>query len=107
MADTRQDTVIDGLKKLFPNIAQLQLSSDAQQHMQFIQGLMSAVQKYLVGDAQNAAGGAPGAGPGGPPPGAPGPLGSPGGMGAPGGMTPAAAGGGMAAPNSVAPGGGA
>lgn len=113
MADTRQDTVVDGLKKLFPTIAQLQLASDAQQHMPFIQGLMGALQKYIVQDAQKAAQGAQQAAQGaaGAPGGAPGPMGGPPGMGGPAGgppsMTPPMAGGPMAAPNQVAPGGGA
>lgn len=116
MADTRQDNVIDGLKKVFTTIAQLQLSPDAQQHQQVITGLMTAIQKYIVMDAQKAAagqagmaGGSPGGppgmgGPGGPSPMGGAPGGAPGGMpGAPGGgpMTPTAAG----SPLQVAPGG--
>lgn len=121
MADTRQDTVVDGLKKLFPQIAQLQLASDASQHMDVIQGLQQAIQQYIQLDAQKAAqgqqqmaaqaaqgaaaGGPPGMGSGGPP-GMGG--GAPGGMGqSP--MTPGQAGSPMQAPGSplsIAPGGG-
>lgn len=41
------DSVSDGLKKLFPQIAQLKLLPDAAQHMQFITTMEGAVMQYL------------------------------------------------------------
>lgn len=88
MPDPSQDSVLNGVKKLYPQIAQLQLARDAQQPQngQFIQALMQMCQQF-VGQAMSQAaqipGGPPGAGspqPGGPPPGA---MGGPG-MGSPG-----------------------
>lgn len=38
--------VLDGLKTVFTDVAQLQLSPDAAQHMQFLQGLQQAIVKY-------------------------------------------------------------
>jgi hypothetical protein len=84
--------VLDGLKQIYPEIASLQLAPDAPQHMQFLQGLTQAVQKYLQQATQQKAQqaaqmqqaqmqgainpqmGGPGGGgaPGGPPPGGPG-----------------------------------
>lgn len=95
-------TVLDGLRKEFSNIAQLKLSPDAQQHGQFIDGLMAAIQQYIGQTAQATIGGGAGQ-PGGQPGQAPqSPLGG-GGAGGPMG-TPMAAG--AVAPNQIGPGGG-
>lgn len=47
--------VLDGLKGVYQQIASLQLSPDAQQHMQFLQGLQQAIQRYLQQQAQQKA----------------------------------------------------
>lgn len=107
-------TVVDGLKKEFANIAQLQLLPDAGPHQQFLQGLMAGMQKYIVQDAAKAANITPGQPSGGAQQGQQGPggiggLAAPGAPGSPS-MTPGQAGGGTPAPGGPpglgAPGGG-
>lgn len=78
-----QDTVIGGLKKLFPTVSQLLLAPDANQHKQFIDGLMNGIRAYISAQAQSTVGGggqgAPGGAPNGsPPPGQPQPSPQPG-----------------------------
>jgi hypothetical protein len=72
-------TVVDGLKTVHADIANLLIMPDSAQHMQFLTGLMGQVQKYIqqqgtqaAGMAMQGAGGAagqpmPGGPPGGPP----------------------------------------
>lgn len=110
--------VMDGLKKLYTDIAGLQLLPDAGQHAQFLQGAQQAIQTYLgqqaakaaqqsqmvaqqaAGQAsQQAQGAAQGGMPGGMPPGAAGGGGMAGG--------PPNAAGPPPPPASIAPGGGA
>jgi hypothetical protein len=98
--------VVDALTNTYTDIAKMMLLPDAQQHMQFLQGLQQGVMKYIQMQAnasmQNPPGGAmagmggPGGGMGAPPGmGGPPPMGgNPGGPGAPPAM-------------SIAPGGGA
>lgn len=82
MADVAQDTVIGGLKKLFPTISNLLLSPDANQHKQFIDGLMNGIRTYISSQAQSTiqGGGGQGGGPAGAqsaPPAGPPPAGQP------------------------------
>lgn len=99
MADTKQDSATEALKKVYVNLAQAKLAPDAHGPAgQFIDALMNAIQKFIQMQATSTIGspgmGAAGmgGGPGGPPggPGAGGPQ-----MGPPPG------------PNQIAPGGGA
>lgn len=41
------ESVLDGLKGIYTDIAQLQLASDAGQHAPFLQALMQGIQQYL------------------------------------------------------------
>jgi len=41
------ESVLDGLKGIYTDIAQLQLASDAGQHAPFLQALMQGIQRYL------------------------------------------------------------
>lgn len=75
MADTRQDTVIDGLRKVYVQLGNVKLAPDANQmqNAKFLDGLMTAIQQFIIaaGQATIGAGAAP-AGPvsggmGGPP----------------------------------------
>lgn len=109
MAVGEQRGVSDALRKMYQDVASMQLLPDAPNHAPFLSGLMQAIQKYLQTQAAGSANlgtpggaqagmGGPGGGMGGMPPGGMG-----GGMG--GGMNP----GGPSAPPgmSIAPGGGA
>lgn len=99
MAVGEQRGVSDGLRKIYVDIAALQLLPDAPNHEPFLRGLMQAVQQYLQMQASATAQlGAPGGGMGGM-------GGVGGGMGAPMGGNP----GGAGAPPAMmnAPGGGA
>ena len=87
-----QKGVMDALQNVFTDIAKMQLLPDAQQHMQFLQGLQTGIMNYLRMQA-NATLQAPG--------GAMGGMGGPGG--GVGGMPP---GGGAPPPMANAPGGG-
>jgi hypothetical protein len=75
------NTVLEGLSQTMGQLASLSVLPDAQPHVQFLNALMSEIQKYLhkpqvggqaLGPAGPPGGGPPGAGPtpGGPPPGA-------------------------------------
>ena len=46
-------SVIDGLKAVYPEIAGLALAPDAAQHMQFIGSLQQAIQRYVAGQEQH------------------------------------------------------
>jgi hypothetical protein len=99
----QQKGVVDQLTNTYTDISKMMLAPDAQQHMQFLQGLQQAVMKYLQMQAQAstqappggamAGMGGPGGGMGAMPPGGP-QAANPGGPGAPPGMR-------------IAPGGGA
>jgi hypothetical protein len=43
----KEEGVLEGLKSLLPDIANLQTAPDAAQHMQFLQGLQQALVKYI------------------------------------------------------------
>ena len=100
-----QKGVVEQLTNTYTDISKMMLAPDAQQHMQFLQGLQQGLMKYIQMQAhastQNPPGGAqagmggPGGGMGAPPGmGGPPPGGNPGGPGAPPGMTNAPGGGG-------------
>jgi hypothetical protein len=87
-----QQTVVDGLKSLYTDVAGLMLLPDSAQHQQFLTTLMSSIQGYvqkqgMAAVGQPMPGGPPGAPPGGPPgggpPGGPTPPGMPSGSGGP------------------------
>lgn len=97
MADTKQDSAVEALKKVHAALAQAKLAPDSQGPAgQFIDAMMGAIQKFVQQQAVSTigAGGPPGAAPGGQPGGSP-MMGSPSPMGPPPG------------PNQIAPGGGA
>jgi hypothetical protein len=86
--------VMDGLRRLYTQIAALQLLPDAAAHMNFLMQLQAGVMKYIQMQAQSTIGG--------------GQVGGPAGMGAPPGGPPGAANGAGAMPGQqIAPGGGA
>jgi hypothetical protein len=77
-----QQTAIDGLKKVYTELAGLMLLPDSAQHMQFLTGIQQGIQKYVMSQGMQAAGQPmPGGGGPGGPPGGGAPPGGPGGMG--------------------------
>jgi hypothetical protein len=50
-----EGSVLDGLKNIYGELANLNLAPDAQQHQQFLQGLQNGIQKYLQMQAQRQA----------------------------------------------------